>query len=297
MLYMVEDLERHGHSLQHFCRELARYWRNLLVARIAGKPSRLIAASENEQKGLLETAHPFSEEDLTRYLNLTLDLYKTMQSSLQPRLHLELGLVKLVQAGKLQSIEEALAGLSKAENPTNSSPTAGGSMLTASAKSPAPPRPAFQAPTVAKPAADKLVERPIAVDKQPVVEAAIATGDLRQDLYEALCKAGMEHSADAVQHAEVRMEGCDVILRAPKAMMLLLKDPGVERVASQVIGKTVRVRLEAGEVMNTVPLAGPQRPTSPDNALRERALSHPSVKRFQELFPGAQVRTVRNLNE
>jgi hypothetical protein len=26
-------------------------------------------------------------------------------------------------------------------------------------------------------------------------------------------------------------------------------------------------------------------------------LSHPDVKRFQELFPGAQVRTVRNLNE
>ncbi len=31
--------------------------------------------------------------------------------------------------------------------------------------------------------------------------------------------------------------------------------------------------------------------------VRERALSHPGVKRFQELFPGAQIRTVRNLNE
>ena len=55
----------------------------------------------------------FSEEDLTRYLNLSLDLYKNLQSSLQPRLHLELGLIKLVQAGRLQSIESALAGLEK----------------------------------------------------------------------------------------------------------------------------------------------------------------------------------------
>src|SRR5579884_3984719 len=78
MLDIVENLERHGQSLQHFCRELARYWRNLLVAKIAGKTTRLIAASENEQKGLLQTAEPFSEEDLTRYLNLTLDLYKTL---------------------------------------------------------------------------------------------------------------------------------------------------------------------------------------------------------------------------
>jgi hypothetical protein len=29
----------------------------------------------------------------------------------------------------------------------------------------------------------------------------------------------------------------------------------------------------------------------------ERALSHPDVKRFQELFPESQVRAVRNLKE
>ena len=60
--------------------------------RSAGKPTRLIAASEREQQALLKTAGLFSEEDLTRYLNLTLDLYKALQTSLQPRLHLELGL-------------------------------------------------------------------------------------------------------------------------------------------------------------------------------------------------------------
>ena len=34
-----------------------------------------------------------------------------------------------------------------------------------------------------------------------------------------------------------------------------------------------------------------------DDNVTERALSHPGVKRFQELFPGAHVRAVRNLNE
>ena len=53
----------------------------------------------------------FSEEDLTRYLQLTLDLFQDMQSSLQPRLHLEFGLLKLVHAGQLQSIEEAISRL------------------------------------------------------------------------------------------------------------------------------------------------------------------------------------------
>ena len=114
MLDIVQELEATGQSLQHFSRELSRYWRNLLVAKLSGKPTRLIAASDQEQVALLETAAQFSEEDLTRYLNLTLDLYKALQYSLQPRLHLELGLIKLVHAGRLQSIESALAGLGKA---------------------------------------------------------------------------------------------------------------------------------------------------------------------------------------
>src|SRR5947209_8484510 len=70
MIDIVQELENNGQSLQHFCRELARYWRNLLVAKISGKPTRLIAASDPEQQKFLETAGGFSEEDLTRYLNL-----------------------------------------------------------------------------------------------------------------------------------------------------------------------------------------------------------------------------------
>jgi hypothetical protein len=93
------------------------------------------------------------------------------------------------------------------------------------------------------------------------------------------------------------MSGADILVRAPKAMMLLLKDPGVERVASQIAGKPVRVRLEAGEVVNSAPIQVAEKPPAAESELRQRALSHPGVKRFQELFPDAQVRTVRNLNE
>src|SRR5690349_9104491 len=113
MLVLVDELERNGHNLQHFSRELARYFRNLLVARIAGSDTRLIAGSPGERARLGEISAAFSEEDLTRYLQLTLDLFRDLQASLQPRFHLEVGLMKLVQAGRLTSIEEALAGLER----------------------------------------------------------------------------------------------------------------------------------------------------------------------------------------
>ncbi len=105
----------------------------------------------------------------------------------------------------------------------------------------------------------------------------------------------MDHSADAVQRSELRIEGNDLVIRAPKSMALLLKDGEVQRAASQVLGKAVRVRIES--TMKSKPADESESRGKDETELRERALSHPGVKRFQELFPGAQVRTVRNLNE
>ena len=224
MLETVQELERKGQSLQHFCRELARYWRNLLVAKIARKPSRLIAAPDPEQQRLLETANLFSEEDLTRYLSLTLELYKTLQESLQPRLHLELGLVKLVQAGKLQSIEQAIAELGKPE----------AAPMVARAAAFSSPPPTEPAPTVARTATSASLPPPIEAPAPGDTPASaptppVKTGDLRQDLHDALSKAGMTFSADAIRHSEVSLGNAELLVRAPKAMILAVKDAEIGR--------------------------------------------------------------------
>jgi DNA polymerase-3 subunit gamma/tau len=281
MLDIVQELETTGQSLQHFSRELSRYWRNLLVAKLSGKPTRLIAASDSEQQALLETAVHFSEEDLTRYLNLTLDLYKALQSSLQPRLHLELGLIKLVHAGRLQSIESALAGLEKSP------------LLTASARASVPRPLAFQAPPQAAP---KIPVEAVVPD--PPARALAPTGDLRQDLHAALTQEGLNFSADAILQSDVSLQGAELLVRGAKTLSFALKDPAIQRVASQVLAKPVRVKFEVGESSNkSAAPALARAATDEDTELRARALSHPGVKRFQELFPDAQVRTVRNLNE
>src|SRR5580700_1652350 len=135
MFDVVAELEANGRSLQHFARELARHFRNLVVVKITGSETRLVAASQAEQQKLAEAATPFSEDDLTRYLQLSLDLFRDLQSSLQPRLHLEMGLLRMVQAGRMVPIEEALANLASGGTAPRSS---------------APPKPAPPAVTPAK---------------------------------------------------------------------------------------------------------------------------------------------------
>jgi len=311
MLEIVADLERHGQSLQHFCREISRYWRNLLVAKISGQPTSLIAASDTEQAEFLETAKAFSEEDLTRFLSLTLGVYKELQTSLQPRLHLELGLVKLVHAARLKSIEEAIANLGSPEStpvaPKTPAPEPVRERVQAS--SPLPPPPAAMAPKVAppplppqpkqEPASAPTPVIPSAAPLSPIQPPVAATdGNLKQNFYDALCTAGLQFSADALMQCQVELKGAELVLTGPKGSLFSLRDPKVQTVAAQVAGKPVKVRLEAGEAAassGVVTKSGNGKDT--DSAVRERALEHPGVKRFQELFPDAQVRTVRNLNE
>lgn len=290
MLEIVQELERNGQSLQHFSRELSRYWRNLLVAKISGKSTRLIAASDYEQQELAATAQLFSEEDLTRFLNISLDLYKTLQSSQQPRLHLELGLVKLVHASRIQSIEEAIAGLG--QNSTAPVP-----------KAATPPPAAIKVAQLASP-------RPISPLAPPATPSSkastppeasptrVQTGDLKNDLYQAAVKAGLNFTADAIQQSEVTLQNSELLIRAPKPLLLSLKEPKLASIASEMLQKRVQIRTEASS-QSFAPTASTEAHTTltDKSDLRERALSHPGVKRFQELFPDAQVRAVRNLNE
>jgi DNA polymerase III subunit gamma/tau len=300
MLEIVQELERSGQSLQHYVRELARYWRNLLVARITGQRTSLIPASESEQQALLETAVQFSEEDLTRYLNLALDLYRALQSSLQPRLHLELGLVKLVQAGRLQSIEEALGGLGGAAASPRLS-TGGAPAISASTRSLAPRPSLFQAGPATAAVSSPAPSGPFEPTAQPVRSpigdsAASASGDLRSDLARALAADGLDFSADAVSQSEVVLQGTELVITAPRAFAMALKDPGVAKAASAFLGKPIRVKVEANVAMAAV-VPGVQVPAVDTSEVAERALSHPGVKKFQEFFPDAQVRKVRNLKE
>jgi len=110
-LGLVHRLIADGQNLQHFCREAIRHFRNLLVVRVCGADSNLVAAPKDEQPRLGEQAAQFGEEDLTRFFNILLATDDDLRRKPDPRLHLELGLLRLINAQRLAPLEEALAEL------------------------------------------------------------------------------------------------------------------------------------------------------------------------------------------
>ena len=120
-LGLVHTLIGEGQNLQHFCREAIRHFRNLLVARVCGADSDLVAAPADERPRLAQQAAQFSEEDLTRFFNILLATDDELRRRTDPRLHLELGLLKLVNAQRLAPLEEVLADL-RGEAPSEPRP-------------------------------------------------------------------------------------------------------------------------------------------------------------------------------
>jgi DNA polymerase III subunit gamma/tau len=110
-LGLVHTFQKEGRNLQHFCREAIRHMRNLLIARVCGADSDLIAATADQRPGLAKAAAQFSEEDLTRFFQILLQTDEDLRRKPDPRVHLEMGLLRLINASRLAPLEELLADL------------------------------------------------------------------------------------------------------------------------------------------------------------------------------------------
>jgi len=121
----INGLLNAGNSPSQLARQFVHYLRNALMARIDGENSELLQISPDERARAARSAALFSEEDLTRFLQIMLRTFDELNYRQEQRFHLELGLIKLVHLGRLLPVEEFLSKLP----------------VSASGKTPAAPRP------------------------------------------------------------------------------------------------------------------------------------------------------------
>jgi DNA polymerase-3 subunit gamma/tau len=139
-LGLVHRFQKEGRNLQHFCREAIRHVRNLLIARVCGADSDLLAATPDQRPGLARAAALFAEEDLTRYFQILLQTDDALRRAMDPRVHLEMGLLRLINAARLAPLEELLSEAKGASG--GSSGGAAGRGSSAGSASSSPLRPA-----------------------------------------------------------------------------------------------------------------------------------------------------------
>ncbi len=109
VLRLVDRLLSEGHSPAHFARQMVRFLRNTVVAKVAGGDSSLLQISSDERKRVVRVAELFSEEDLARHLQIMLRTHGELGYRQEQRFHLELGLLKMAHAQRLLPIEQLLS--------------------------------------------------------------------------------------------------------------------------------------------------------------------------------------------
>src|ERR1017187_4443573 len=130
VLRTIDRLLVEGQSAQHFARQMVRFLRNTVVAKVAGSDSPVLQISSDERARVARVAERFSEEDLTRFLQIMLRTHSDLGYKQEQRFHLELGLLKLVHAQRLLPLEQLLSG-EAAKAPMT--PSRGGSALSGNA--------------------------------------------------------------------------------------------------------------------------------------------------------------------
>jgi len=124
VMTVANQLVDAGNSPAQLARQCVRYLRNALIAKVAGLDpegataegigSELLQISPDEQRRAARTAALFSEEELTRFLQVMLRTFDELGYRHEQRFHFELGLLKLVHLRRLLPIEEALSQLPSA---------------------------------------------------------------------------------------------------------------------------------------------------------------------------------------
>jgi DNA polymerase-3 subunit gamma/tau len=134
VLRAIDRLLVEGQSAQHFARQMLRFLRNVMVAKVAGSDSPVLQISSDERARVTRVAERFSEEDLARFMQIMLRTHSDLGYKQEQRFHLELGLLKLVHAQRLLPLEELLSGEAGKGGSTESQ-VRGGSAASRSANS------------------------------------------------------------------------------------------------------------------------------------------------------------------
>ena len=149
LMEQINGLVNAGHSPLSLARQLVRYLRNTLMAKLGGEQTELLEISADERARAARTALLFTEEELTRNLQNVLRTFDDLNYRQEQRFHLELGLLKLIHAQRLLPIEELLSGIAGAPTPGTSA---------ASRPSAIAPRSASASPAAPQPSSSKTTE-------------------------------------------------------------------------------------------------------------------------------------------
>src|SRR5262245_17657058 len=265
LLEAVERLSEYGADYRNFTRELQLHFRDILLAHLAPDKSPLKAAiGPDLARRLAPLAEAYSEEDIVRVLDVLARAESDLRWSPDPRVTLELALLKLVQLRRLVPFAELVARVEG---------------FIGSGK---PVVPALRAPA-ARVAPAPPVEPVKLAAPMPIPGASRDAGAMLS----SMAQSARPSIAPALRAASARLEGGTLVLDVPPDFRAFAEAhlDELAALAGKAAGERVPVRIEAAGSAGPAPSPA----EDPRQKLRERAEREPAVQEALDLFGGRVV--------
>ena len=291
VLDLLDDIYDHGHDMKKLYTDLTEHFRNLLVAAIGKNVNKLVDLPSGEVDQLVAQAKTIPTVALNQIFDLLFKEDASIRLSAQPKLALEMALIRILQSkpalpidvliDKLDALREEMFTYGK---PQEFAGALGNSANNMKDSSPGSQRKTL--PVTSKGTANKSGDAPgeasatrgstensaeawkriseIIADKNPSLAANLAK-----------CKLKKIES----HHLDIEVPGNGFTLKMiqrDKNMAVL------QQVCTDVLGRRKDIRLTAG----SNPDVDHQKKKNRENELKKKALSHPLVADAVEIFDG-----------
>ena len=311
----VDALADKSVDMQHFARQLLELMRDLVVLKLgAGNPADWVPEERQVAEALIDDLDILEIQRAFRATSMVMD---EMARSPNPKLMLEMGLVRVATRPPLRSVSELMARLEALQGHASGAGSASGD---SASRQPSPkPAPAAQPKAQAEPGEEPSSEakdEPKATSpSQPIMPATKHSGGFHTSSGEVLTpirRAALQEWEELVGTLERQQPALAAVLEhgvpkvvSPDRIVLSFKDgsfygrqaespesiAAIERVAEQRLGARpkIEIRFDAqGEsASKTVAAVAAQRKEAQVEAKRKEALNHPRVRDAVDVFPEA----------
>ena len=113
---IIETVYHFGYDLQHFCRELLQYLRNLILIKVSQHPEGLMELPEEELEIFKKQAEKFQFDQLNHLFSLLLKGEQEIAQSTFPRTMLEMTLIRMATLQPILPVDEMMKKLEALEN-------------------------------------------------------------------------------------------------------------------------------------------------------------------------------------
>jgi DNA polymerase-3 subunit gamma/tau len=302
----IDALAQKSVDMQHFTRQLLQLIRDLVVLKLgAGDPAEWVPEERVRAEGLVEQVDVLELQRVFRATSMVMD---EMAQSPNPKLMLEMGLVRVATRPPLRAVSDLVARLESLGGSSSSggAPT-GGQPKPKPERKPAKPKADKQAQASAEP--EPKPKDPT----QPIMPATKHSTGFQTSSGEVLTpirRAALQEWEELVGALERQQPALAAVLEhgVPKAVgpdriVLSFKDgsfygrqaespesiAAIARVAEQRLGArpAIEIRFDAQSegATKTVAAVAAQRKEAEVDAKRKEALNHPRVRDAMDVFP------------